>query len=178
MKKLDTLPVFPRRDLPEYDLVTWRLVVDGLVHNRMDLPYDALIELPRVGLRADFTCVEGWTVEDIAWEGVRVRTLAERAGASPQVKFVTFHAPNGFAVSLPLDEAMKDETVLAYRMNGAPLPQEHGAPLRLVSPAKDCWFGVKWVERVEFSETNAHDTGRDIALGRVAAKRANDETGK
>jgi len=172
MKKLDKLPVFRRKGLPEYDMTTWRLVVDGLVRNALELSFDTLLELPRVGLKADFTCVEGWTVEDIPWEGVRVRTLAELAEPSGEVKFVTFHAPNGFAISLPLDEATRDETVLAYRMDGSPLPQENGAPLRLVAPGKDCWFGVKWVERVEFSKTDARDTGRDIALGRVAAARA------
>lgn len=172
MKKLDKLPVFRRTGLPAYDMTEWRLVVDGLVQNQLALSYEALLALPRLGLRADFSCVEGWTVEDIPWEGVRVRTLAELAGPKAEARFITFHAPGPFSVSLPLDEATRDDVVLAYRMDGDALPQAHGAPLRLVTPGNDCWFGVKWVERVEFSETDARDTGRDIALGRVAKAQA------
>ncbi|MBI2954840.1 MAG: molybdopterin-dependent oxidoreductase [Chloroflexi bacterium] len=166
MKKLDRLPVFSNKSMPEQDPQAWRLVIDGLVRAPINLTIDAVLALPRTALTSDFTCVEGWTVEDITWEGVRVRDLAEMITAMPEARFITFHA-GSFVISLPLEEATRDNVILAHHLDGEPIPPEHGGPLRLVTPFAECFQSVKWVQRLEITVTDANDTGRDIALGRI-----------
>ncbi len=166
MKKLDQLPVFGNKNMPDYDPETWRLKVDGLVRSPAALTLEEILTLPITALTSDFSCVEGWTVEGIKWQGVRVRDLAERVITLPEAKFATFHA-GSFIMSLPLEEATKDNIILAYSLDGKSLPREHGGPLRLITPSNDCFYSVKLVERVEFTESDAGDTGRTIALTRI-----------
>jgi DMSO/TMAO reductase YedYZ molybdopterin-dependent catalytic subunit len=94
--------------------------------------------------------------------GVPLRTVLEPLGISPSAVEVLFTGHDAgaidggrvehFARSLPLAEALRDDVILAWEMNGAPLRPEHGAPLRLVVPG---WYGiasVKWIARIELLE--------------------------
>jgi DMSO/TMAO reductase YedYZ molybdopterin-dependent catalytic subunit len=170
MKELSELPVFPRKDLADFDPETWHLQVDGLVAHPLTLSYSEVLALPRLEDTSPFECIEGWRVSENNWQGVSVATLLDRIAPLPEARFVTFHAGD-FIMSLSLEEARAPGVLLAYGLNGAPLAREHGAPLRLVVPGKDCFYGVKWVERVELTR-EARDTGKDIALGRIQARQA------
>ncbi|MCX6023564.1 MAG: molybdopterin-dependent oxidoreductase, partial [Chloroflexi bacterium] len=68
---------------------------------------------------------------------------------------------------LPLDEAMGGGSLLAHRLNGAPLTTEHGAPLRLIAPGRTCSWSVKWVDRLEVLAEEAPTTGEAIARARL-----------
>jgi DMSO/TMAO reductase YedYZ molybdopterin-dependent catalytic subunit len=166
LKKLEKLPVFPSKNLPEYKPESWRLVIDGLVSSPLALTGDEVLEYSTTALTSDFSCIEGWMVEDIKWLGIRVRDLLEKTSPLPAAKYVTFHA-GPFVMSLPIDDAMKDNIVLASQMDGKMLPREHGGPLRLITPLNDCFYSVKWVNRVELAASDANDTGREIALARI-----------
>jgi DMSO/TMAO reductase YedYZ molybdopterin-dependent catalytic subunit len=100
-----------------------------------------------------------WLLEAVGtaeWTGVRLRDLLEEAGGEGvEVLFrgldrgVEGGEDQRYERSLPIEDALRDEVLLAYAMNGAPLPPQHGFPLRLVVPG---WYGmtsVKWLERVE-----------------------------
>ncbi len=106
---------------------------------------------------------EPWGVLAVStarWTGVPLVRLLERAGVEEGAVEVRFDAadggrkedapePFGFARSLPLDKALHPDTLLALQMNGAPLPPEHGAPVRLVVPG---WYGmasVKWLAGIQ-----------------------------
>src|SRR5439155_732398 len=95
-------------------------------------------------------CVTGWSVDNVHWAGVRFRDLLElvrpgrEAGA---LKFVSAERP--YVDSLTLDEALLPDAMLAYEMDGKPLTQAHGAPVRLVIPEMYGYKGVKWVEQIE-----------------------------
>jgi DMSO/TMAO reductase YedYZ molybdopterin-dependent catalytic subunit len=92
------------------------------------------------------------------WRGAPLRPLLEEAGLPDGTVEILFTGldrgieageEQAFQRALPLDEALRDEVLLAYEMNGAPLPPQHGFPLRLVVPG---WYGmtnVKWLERIE-----------------------------
>src|SRR5439155_23960470 len=91
------------------------------------------------------------------WTGTPLWPLLDEAGVGADAVDVVFAAldhgvesdvEQDFARSLPLDEARRDDVLLAYGMNGAPLPPQHGFPLRLVVPG---WYGmtnVKWLARI------------------------------
>jgi DMSO/TMAO reductase YedYZ molybdopterin-dependent catalytic subunit len=164
MRELSELPVFPSR-APAFDPETWRLRVDGLVSRSRSLSLAQVRDLPSVEDTSPFECVEGWRVPDNRWQGVAIATLLDMTDPLPQARYATFHAGN-FIMSLSLEKARAPGVLLAYGLNGAPLTPEHGAPLRLVVPGGECYYGVKWVERVELTR-EAVETGKAIALERI-----------
>lgn len=162
---LDHLPVFP--DVaPEGE---WgRLVVQGLVDEPLELTQEDLTTLAQQGVAQDFHCVEGWVVPDQKWEGVPVSALVNLAKPLPESKFLSFSAGN-YTVGMSLDEAKDSNVIIALRLNGETLPREHGGPCRLIAAAKDCHFSVKWLDRIDISETPAEDTGLPIVQARASA---------
>ena len=134
----------------------WVLSVDGLVENPVRLDRTAWEAMPRTRETKDFHCVEGWSIDRLRWEGVRVADVLRRAGPRPEGRFVTFHAYGGsYADSLTLAEALAPATLLADTVEGVPLPAAHGGPLRLVIPSQLGYKNVKWVVRLEVTARRA-----------------------
>ncbi|MBU1229959.1 MAG: molybdopterin-dependent oxidoreductase [Proteobacteria bacterium] len=151
--------------------VVWRdgrreayaLVLDGLVKSPMRLSYSELRALPQVRRTADFHCVEGWSVTDAPWGGVEFSELFGRAGILPAARFAVFHALGRtenagglthYAESFPLADLLNPAlgALLALDMEGAPLPDQRGAPARVVCPFDLAYKSIKFVTRVEFTE--------------------------
>jgi DMSO/TMAO reductase YedYZ molybdopterin-dependent catalytic subunit len=141
------------------------LTIDGLVEKPLKLSYSELIKtLPYANQTSDFHCVEGWSVKDIQWGGFRFSEIVKKVKIKPEAKFVVFHAlgktesPAGtldhYVESFSIEELLdpKKERLLALTMNGTPLPHEHGAPLRIVSPYDLGYKGAKFVTRIEFAK--------------------------
>jgi DMSO/TMAO reductase YedYZ molybdopterin-dependent catalytic subunit len=135
--------------VPEIPPGGWRLSVRGAVARPRVLTWDELLALPQTRARADFHCVTGWSTLDNDWEGVRLSTLAERAGMRDTARFVRLADPQGFDTTVPLATALA-EGLLAHRHDGADLAPEHGGPLRAVVPSLYAWKSCKWVVEVEF----------------------------
>jgi DMSO/TMAO reductase YedYZ molybdopterin-dependent catalytic subunit len=128
--------------------------VGGLVENEFDLTFDQLVELPSHNPVVDFHCVEGWSVYDVPWNGVRLRELFERAGVKSSATYVNFHTLGGeYNESLPLDIALETNTILAYGIGGSSLTQKHGFPARTVIPRLFGYKSAKYVERIELSDS-------------------------
>jgi DMSO/TMAO reductase YedYZ molybdopterin-dependent catalytic subunit len=136
--------------MPTFDPVTWKLEIGGLVDKPMTLSYDELRALPRTSQIRNFHCVTGWSVANVHWTGVRLSDLLDRV--APQfsahgVQFTSAEIP--YVDSLTLQQAKLHDVMLAYEMNGKPLPREHGAPVRLVIPEMYGYKNVKWVSRID-----------------------------
>jgi DMSO/TMAO reductase YedYZ molybdopterin-dependent catalytic subunit len=136
--------------MPRFDPATWKLEIGGLVDKPMTLSYDELRALPRTSQIRNFHCVTGWSVSNVHWTGVRLSHLLDRV--SPQfsaqgVQFTSAEIP--YVDSLTLEQAKLHDVLLAYEMNGKPLPREHGAPVRLVIPEMYGYKNVKWVSRID-----------------------------
>ena len=96
-----------------------------------------------------FHCVTGWTVNGVRWGGVRFRDLLALAQPLPQAHaahFVSAEVP--YDDYLALNQASLPDAMLAYQMDGGPLPQEHGAPVRVVIPDMYGYKNVKWVKQI------------------------------
>jgi DMSO/TMAO reductase YedYZ molybdopterin-dependent catalytic subunit len=147
------LMAFPRyrisRDFPLAP-AGWTLAVKGLVARPLSLSLADLERLPRVRTRVRHHCVEGWTAV-ASWDGVRLSEIARIAGADPRARYVEFRSFDaGYWSSWDLASALHPQTILAYGMDGAPLPIEHGAPLRLYSAVKLGYKMVKYLTEVSF----------------------------
>jgi thiosulfate reductase cytochrome b subunit len=138
----------------------YRLRVFGLVENPVELSLD---DLRALGHQTQVTlhhCIQGWS--GVAeWGGLPLAELIKLVRPGPGARAVVFYsfgegAEGGqFYDSLPLDTAAHPQTILASEMNGAPLPELHGAPLRLRVENQLGFKMVKWIQAVEFVETVA-----------------------
>jgi DMSO/TMAO reductase YedYZ molybdopterin-dependent catalytic subunit len=137
-------------NMPTFDPATWRLTIGGRVEQQTSLTYEQLRALPRVEQVSNFHCVTGWSVKNVHWAGVRMHDVL--AQARPQasghaLRFVSMETP--YVDYLTLQQASLRDVMLAYEMDGKPLRQEHGAPLRLVIPEMYGYKNVKWLERID-----------------------------
>ncbi len=160
-------------DIPAVDATSWRVTVDGEVERPLSLSLDDLRSRPAAEVVATMECAgngrvslsppvdsQPWLNEAVGtgrWRGVRLRELLEDAAVRDGAAEVLFtgldrgveeEVEQSYQRSLPLAEALRDEVLLAYELNGVPLPPQHGFPLRLLVPG---WYGmtsVKWLERI------------------------------
>lgn len=149
------IPQFPEYytvtgDYPAISATSYQLTVDGMVASPKTLDLVDLKRLPVTRIARNFQCVTGWVVPDVEWSGVSMRDLQKLAGAHPDAKYVTFYSADGvYTDSLRLDQLAPD-VILAYAINGNPLPQQQGYPVRLIVPEMFGYKSIKWVNRVEF----------------------------
>lgn len=142
-------PVLDLGVLPRIDLARWQLVIDGAVEKPVTLTWADFLALPQVEDVSDFHCVTTWSKMDLKWEGVRFSTLAALAGPVEGASHVLCYGYDGYSTNLPLEEALKDDVLLVHRVDGAPLPLEHGGPCRMITPQLYAWKGSKWINRIE-----------------------------
>ena len=145
------LPVLHLGSVPRFDSKTWDLRVEGEVENPLRFSWPEFLALPRVVRKSDVHCVTGWTRLDNAWEGVPFRTLADLARPRPEAYFATIEAEAGYLTSLPQEDLLREDVLLAYRLDGKDLAPEHGWPLRLVVPHKYSYKSAKWVRAISFT---------------------------
>jgi len=139
---------FPRRDPAEY-----RLTVGGLVERPYTLTFEELRALPAVAMTKDFQCVTGWRVDDVRWRGVLLRDLLDRAGVRADGAAVRFTSFDGvYTESLTLDQAARDDVVVAYEMQGEPLSSDHGGPVRLYVAPMYGYKSIKWLDGIEVTD--------------------------
>ena len=114
-----------------------------------------LAELPRVEQASDFHCVTTWTRRSLRWSGFRFRDFYEAIvvpKAVPQqgANLVVLRSQDGYDQSLPLDDLLAPDVLLADRLNSRALSVAHGAPIRLVAPAHYGYKNVKHLRSIEF----------------------------
>ncbi len=164
-------------DIPEADAARWRVEICGRVARPVSLSMDELKKFPSRTERVTLECAGNgrgelsprypsvpWMEEGVStadWTGVSLASVLRLAQPLDGGVEVAFHGADrgvdrgvehAFARSLPLREALAEDVLLAYAMNGAELLPQHGAPLRLVVPG---WYGmasVKWLQRIEVLE--------------------------
>ena len=135
--------------MPVFEPATWHLKIGGMVEQKQELSYDQLRALPQASQTSVFHCVTGWTVDGVRWRGVRFKDLLAAAKPLPgahALEFVSAEKP--YVDYLTLEQAMLGDVMLAWEMDGKPLAQEHGAPVRVVIPDMYGYKNVKWVAEV------------------------------
>jgi DMSO/TMAO reductase YedYZ molybdopterin-dependent catalytic subunit len=136
--------------LPQRSTSAYRLQVDGLVDTPLDLGFDDLTGRSPTALSRDFQCVTGWRVPEVAWRGVKLADLLDEAGVQPGAAALRLHSFDGaYTESLTLEQARRDDVLVAYEMEGKPVSREHGGPVRLLVAPLYGYKSTKWLERIE-----------------------------
>jgi DMSO/TMAO reductase YedYZ molybdopterin-dependent catalytic subunit len=128
----------------------FRLHVHGLVEKPYELDFAALLAMPQVTLPADVHCVTGWSVLGARWTGVKLADLARRAEVKREARHVVFEAAHGYTSNVLLSEALKENSMVAHRLDDKPLARAHGAPVRAVVPDLYFWKSAKWLTGIRF----------------------------
>jgi DMSO/TMAO reductase YedYZ molybdopterin-dependent catalytic subunit len=142
-------------DVPKIDLTTWSLRVFGLVDNELSLSWEDLHALPNIDVVVDIHCVTKWSKFDMKWTGVRVRDVLDRAGIKANATHIVQHAEYGYTTNTPLAEVLADNALIAWAVDDAPLPAEHGGPVRMVIPRLYFWKSAKWLLGLELLDHDA-----------------------
>lgn len=131
----------------------YRLGVHGMVDRRLELSYADLLDRPVVGMTKDFQCVTGWRVRDVEWAGVRVAELLDEAGASAEATHVRFLSYDGvYTTTLTVDQARRDDVIVATQMLGGDIVREQGGPVRLYVAPMYGYKSLKWLAAMEVTD--------------------------
>jgi hypothetical protein len=129
----------------EIDLKTYRLRVTGEVKRPLALSYEEILKFSSLTETVLLIC-PGFFANNGRWTGIDLKALFRQAEVKKGTKHMDIKGPYGKVVRIPLEEIEKRKIFLAYRVNGEPLPQKHGFPLRLVF--EDA-YGSDWVKYVD-----------------------------
>jgi DMSO/TMAO reductase YedYZ molybdopterin-dependent catalytic subunit len=159
--------------IPRVDPAAFRLRIDGLVKRPATLGLAELMQRPRTTIEAVHNCcgspleptVPTRRVANLRWTGVDLASLLDEVGIDPRANFLWSYGLDGgdfaggavdwFAKDMPLARLSAGGVLLAYELNGAPLPAEHGFPLRLIVPGYYGTNSVKWLWRLHLAENRS-----------------------
>lgn len=137
----------------EQDAESYRLTVSGLVDRPATHTLADLAAMPQTEVVRDFQCVTGWRVPDVPWAGVRLAHLIELAGPVAGATAVRLTSFDGaYSESLTLDQARRDDVLVALRMLDAPVTHDHGGPVRLFVAPMYGYKSLKWLSGIELTQ--------------------------
>jgi DMSO/TMAO reductase YedYZ molybdopterin-dependent catalytic subunit len=144
---------------PTVNIDLWHLEIGGLVQNAATLRFQDLVGFRPTTQETTLMCIsnglDAGLMSNAVWKGFPLRHLLNQAGVLSGAARVRLHGVDNYTDTISLEKAMEPTTLLAYEMNGAPLPDRHGYPLRVIVPG---YFGeknVKWLTRIEVADANA-----------------------
>jgi len=139
---------------PRKSFEPWRLSVGGLVAAPKTWTLEELTAMPGVEEIIDIHCVTRWSKLGACFSGVPLARLLEQCRPLPNARFVSFVARSEFnhSTSLPIDEALRLQALVALGYEGKPIEELHGGPIRMVVPKKYFYKSLKWLERIELLE--------------------------
>jgi len=144
---------------PKVNIDLWHLEIGGLVQNPATWRFQDLVGFKPTTQETTLMCIsnglDAGLISNAVWKGLPLGDLLDQAGVLSGAARVRLHGVDNYTDTIPLEKAMEPTTLLAYEMNGAPLPDRHGYPLRVIVPG---YFGeknVKWLTRVEVTDANA-----------------------
>ena len=159
--------------VPDISLDTWSLTLDGLVERPMKFDFASITKFPKRTLLAVHKCsgsplkptVPTRQVANVEWAGIDLHDFLSAAGAAPNATYLwaygldngefAGHEQDSYLKDIPLSRVREEGALLAYELNGQPLPLEHGFPLRLVVPGFYGTNNVKWLHKLHVATERA-----------------------
>ena len=136
---------------PQLKLEAYTLTVTGEIENPAKLSWKDFMELPKTVSVSDFHCVEGWSVLDCKWEGVKIKDIEKIVKPKEVAHAVTFDCADNYTTLLFREELADDDVLLAYKLNGEVLDEGLGFPVRLIVPKKYAYKSALWVVGLRFT---------------------------
>jgi hypothetical protein len=144
----DLFFVLQKGEIPMINESEWKLEITGDVNQELMFDYANFTSLDSKKIIATLECVEG-VFGTAAWEGIPLKDILSLAGVNTSAYDVVFYAEDNYSDSLTVKEALADNILLAFKMNGEILPVKHGFPIRLVAPDHYGYKWVKWIVKIE-----------------------------
>lgn len=133
------------------DINSYILKVSGFVKSPVSLAYDDVLALPVYEKLITLHCIEGWKAT-VLWKGALLKDIIDLPGADDQANTVIFHSVDGYTTSLPLQDIIDKNMILAYSSNNIVLPPEIGYPFIVVAEDKLGYKWARWVNEIELSD--------------------------
>jgi DMSO/TMAO reductase YedYZ molybdopterin-dependent catalytic subunit len=144
---------------PQVDQASWTLTVTGTVDHPRTFTYTQLRALPSVQIQRTLECISnevgGALMSNGVWTGVKLADLAHLVNPLPLTSLLHFSCSDGYTESMPIERAMDPNSLLAYDLDGAPLPQKHGFPARILGTGTYGMKNPKWVTEIQFARSAA-----------------------
>ena len=141
-------PVLDLGNRPNLSRRDWKLTVGGLCENPLEWTFDDFDAQRHVEMTSDIHCVTGWSAYDNRWRGLSARRLLEVIQPRSAARFVIIRSFDTYATTVPIQDFMLPDTILATHWNGQALTREHGGPVRLVLPRLYFWKSPKWIKHI------------------------------
>ncbi len=144
------------RNSPELVAENWKLAITGRVQKMTVFTYEELLAMPAVQSVQTLSCIGdpigGGQIGNAEWKGISTRALLEQVGAKKGVVKVIFRSADGYHTGVSIKNVMHPDAILAYEMNGEPLPAEHGYPIRFINPGHYGQKCPKWILSMDLTE--------------------------
>ncbi len=143
----------------ELDEASWRLAITGLVERQIKpLTLEEIKAMESVEVMRTLKCIGDPIGEEqmgnATWKGVRLSDVIQKAGVKEKTEVVVFQCADSYHAAIPKEDAMHENTILAYQMNGETLPTEHGFPVRLINPGHYGTKNPKWIVNIQLAESH------------------------
>lgn len=160
---IDKVPITPNYDFyvtsafasPDVP-PNWKLTITGLVDKSLAFTLDEIKAMPSVTEMRTLSCISnpvgGELIGNAMWKGVRLKDVLARAGIKANARFLKLESFDQWSTGIPLELGMDEHALLVYEMNGEPLPQDHGAPLRCLFPGRFGMKQPKWLQTITLVE--------------------------
>ncbi len=164
-------------EIPSVSLTSWSLTIYGKVQREEKFSFDEIRALPALTRMHTLECignpVGGNLIGNADWRGISLRDLLQRAGIAPDARWVVIGGVDEYFTSIPIERALHEHALLAYEMNGATLPLEHGFPLRAILPGVYGQKQPKWITSLYVTDTEALGHWEQKGWSREAAIQLN-----
>lgn len=142
--------IYTVTEMPVFHSEDWSFAADGMIEQAQSWNWEQFLKLPRVTQVSDFHCITGWSVYGCMWEGIPLSALLDQVGVKDGATHVKLYSGDGvYTDALDLKQARMENVLLAVLLDGKPLPQQLGGPVRLVVPDMYAYKSVKWLQRIE-----------------------------
>ena len=145
-------PVLTYGDTPLVNIEGWEFKVWGLATEKT-FTWSDFQAMPQSNFTADFHCVTRWSKLDVQWTGVKVTDFMNHVEVDPKALHIVEHCYGGYTTNIAIADFLREENFFAHTVFGEPLSPDHGGPMRLVVPHLYAWKSAKWINGLEFTES-------------------------
>ncbi len=143
-------PVLSAEPTPDINLLDWKLSFSYNNEIMAEIDWNSLIKIESTELTKDIHCVTRWTKYDMNWRGVSVQNIIKSLDLEIPSDWVMIGSSTGYTTNLPIEDLLREFTLIAYEYEKKPITPEHGGPIRLLVPHLYFWKSAKWVSSISF----------------------------